>query len=278
MESSNINYFARSTCQIAGVETSSGTYRPLKQTDFDGVFDFSGSISNISGSEYSMSNPNFTSIGFHVNMPSGAKIGFYGSFDGSSFTPITMRQIADDGYTKIATYHSQQDGGERDYIGSIGMLKTVSFRVLQTGVTSSPFTVAGRMITTVTTLEGIENSAAPHQFGHRPFHKGFYVINSTVSGFSIYQPPSGSKFAVTDVDLSIQSNLGTNVTLHEEINVNDLEHWVYTAFVNTAANDSKQISLSFAVPYVSEHVDSSLKLTVSDTAIVRGTVHGYYLY
>ena len=275
MESSNIMTFAHSPCIIGGLQTSSGTYRPVTVSDYaesNAPYDFNGVIPNISGASYTLDNPSYSTIGVRLISSSGVNIGFYGTFDGIEYSPITLRQLSDDGYTQIDYWSSGSDGSH-DYIGSIASLRAVKFTALNTGVSGA--SVGGRLSVPVSTLEGVENNAAPHKFGNAPFHKGIFVNNTTGSGILVYQPPSGRKFIITDYCLSIFAG-GANVTLYEDGNDSNTDSWLTSVYVKTTANDVKIINMNFSTPFVSSAVNYPLRISVDSTATVRGVVQGYY--
>lgn len=250
---------------------SSGTYRPLNSNDFNGAFyDFSGCLGTASGQEVVLDNfGNFSTIGFHIPATSGLSVGFYGSFDDINYETITFRQIGGDGYTQIDLY----DGSANSHIGSISALRKIKFVNLYGSSQSG--CVMGRMTTNVSTLEGIEHGNPPHKYGNTPFHKGIYLNNTTGSGISIVTPPTGFKFIITDIGLSI-SSAGAYVTLYEDDNAADPDKWVFSAYVKANLADTQVYNLNLSTPFVSSQVNWPLKLHVSDTTTVRGVVHGYY--
>lgn len=274
METSTPIPFAKTPCVIAGIETVSGTFRPQSVLDgFPAPYDFSGSIANVLSGSFSIQNPNYATIGVHIDAPESGIVGFYGTFDGSSYTPITFRQVGSDGYSQQNSI-SSDTLGQHDYIGSIASLRAIKFILTTTGVSGSG-TIVGRLSAPVSTLEGIENSSPPHKFGNQPFHKGIYINNTTGSGVLVYQPPTGMRFVITDVNLSVFS-AGANITLYEDAGLANPDTWVYSTYVKTTSNDTQIINCNFSTPFVASGLNNGLYLTVDATSTIRGTVQGYY--
>lgn len=273
MVSNEILTYAHTPCNVPVVYSpSSGVYRPITSEDFNGaVKDFSGVLDTGIGAEYIIENNGaYSTIGFHVMSPSGLIINFFGSFDGTNYEAITFRNIGSDGYTQ----KDESDGTVDCYIGSIAALKRIKFSN-QNGLTGARC-VAGRMVSQLSVLEGIEHSAPPHKFGGDPFHRGIYLNNTTGSGILVYQPPTGFRFAITDISLSVFS-AGANITLYEDGDVNNPNSWVFSAFVKATSNDSQVYNLNLSTPFLSSSANYGLYLAADATSTVRGVVHGYYV-
>lgn len=271
--SSNLSTFNHSPVQIAGVWIESGNYyRPIIDSDFNGkVANFSGTIPSTSSGEYILNNSNYSTLGFHICVPSGGEISFYGSFDGQNYDNITLRQLGDDGYTQKATYSNNIC--DYNYIGSISALKTVKFVNTITG--NGIGYVVGRMSSQVSTLEGIEHNAPPHKIGNTPFHKGIFVNNTSVTGQVIYQPPTGYRFVITDFNLSIFS-AGANITLYENGDATDTDSWIFSVYVKATSNDTQVFNSNLSTPYLANSITAPLCICADATSTVRGVVHGYY--
>ena len=124
--------------------------------------DFSGYISPISGSTLVFENSGYNTIGFDISNVTSGQIQFEGSFNGVDFTPITFRQIGNDGYTQFFSGNSMED-----YIGSVSSIKKIRFEVISAGYSSGY--IAGRLSRTNSVLEGIEHVSPPHKFGNSLF-------------------------------------------------------------------------------------------------------------
>jgi hypothetical protein len=247
-----------------------GQFRPVTPNDFGGSWhDFSGQLLPASGSEYVIDNSGYSTIGLHIHTPSGTNVGFYGSFNGSDYDNITLRQLGDDGYTQTA----ENNDSCQDFIGSVSALRKIKFIVDRSG--SATGCVAGRLIKQVSTLEGIEHNAPPHKFGNTPFHKGIYLNNTTGSGMLIYQPPTGYKFVITDLQLSVSSDGGL-ITFYEDGNANDRDSWVFAAYVKATLGNTEVHSRNFSTPYVANTINNGLYYTVTADSTIRGVIHGYY--
>lgn len=274
METSTPLPFAKTPCVIAGIETQSGTFRPQSVYDgFAAPYDFSGSMANVISGYYQLDNPSYSTIGVHVCPPTSGVISFFGTFNGTEYAPITLRQIGDDGYSQKTSINADIHGSH-DYIGSIAALRAIRFVLTTTGLGGVGM-AAGRMTVSVSTLEGIEHEAPPHKFGNQPFHKGIYVNNTTGSGILLYQPPTGQRFVVTDLTLSVLS-AGANITLYEDDGYANPDAWMYSTYVKTTSNDTQIITCNYSTPFVASGLNNGLYLAVDATSTVRGVVQGYY--
>ena len=229
-----------------------------------------GSLYNIpvtSGAYFELNNPGFATLGFHADPDGDGIIRYQGSFDGINYTEMTMRQMDGDGYTFECS-------GAEDYIGSIASLRSIRF-VNKTG-SSSPCTVMGVMSVEASTLEGIENGAAPHRFGHQLISVGFDVTAGIVANSGLFFPAPRHKFIVTDVSFGIASAAATTITFHEGSgNANIPNKWVFSTYANLANNAAEQINAGFNTPYVASQAEAGLYLTTSTAVTMRGIIHGY---
>lgn len=93
----------------------------------------------------------FPFIAFRLVVPSGATIAFESTFDGTNWSSCAMRSISTDitGHTTTAT---------GDYHGSVAGAQTFRVRVSVAGTGSG--SIVGTINTEVSTLEGIETTAA----------------------------------------------------------------------------------------------------------------------
>lgn len=251
-------------------DATGNVFRPTQATDFGGssYIDFSGSIDTGVGSSFCFNNTyGHSSIGFHLNMPDGGKIQFQGTYDGVNYTPIQMRELSSNGYVQTSLH-------TEDYLGSISALKKIQF--IRTEAGTIPATAVGRTCQDAATLEGIENANPPHRFGNELFHKGFSLTNGSTGNMDIYQPPTGNKFVLTYLSFGVISTAGANVTFHEihDTGVNQ-DHWVFSTFVKTSANESQFFNVTFPTPFVASGLNNHLHFTTDASVSMRGVIHGY---
>ncbi len=253
------------------LDTSDNTFRPVTQNDLGGVGtnyqDFAVGLESGQDSAVTIDNTDgFSSIGFNMAIPSGSTIRFEGSFDGTNFGSIQLRELSSNGYTQT-TDHSE------DYIGSISTLRKIRLKTISAGTTTG--WAAGRLGREAATLEGAENSPPPHRFGNELFHRGFSGVG-TLTNKLLYTPPSGNKFAITYLSFSVNSSAGSNVTFHEgSSTVNSPNSWMFSAFVDTPAGDADIVTQIFSTPFVSSATNSGLYITTDGSVTVRGVFHGY---
>lgn len=220
---------------------------------------FTTALSQTIGATYEVSVDGYNGIGFHLVPPTGGQITFEGSFDGISWTAITLREIGANGYT-------QKSSTTEDYIGSIACLSKIRFRTSVGG--SAPGSVGGRLTVPSNTLEGVEHGNAPHLIGYSCIVKNVFCNGSSYN-LPIWIPAAGKKPVITDILLTIDAT--AIVTISDgAVALND---WVVYAPVKITAGDSKIISQSFRMPHVA-HQNGTIYLTQT-AGSVAGVLHGY---
>ncbi len=220
-----------------------------------------------SGAYCEVWNPGMSTICFHITPPNNGWVQYQGTFDGINYTPITLRQVGDDGY-------SQESSVPEDYIGSVIGLKSLRF-VNMTGA-SAVGTVMGTFNRQVSTLEGIENDAPPHKFGNSLFHLGINITGAAVADQLLYHPSSRHKVAITHISMGTASTNGSNITVYEGSGMaSDPNRWVFSTYVKAPVSDTVNISPSFLTPWVSQYYGSGIYITTDGVTTVRGVVHGY---
>lgn len=230
----------------------------LKHTDFEGV------IGQNVDDAYTLVNPcAAATIGFHLTMPTDARVEFEGSFDLVNWISITYREIGGDGFRN----HAHQD---EDFIGSIAALRAVRWRTSEAG--SAPGSVAGRIIDPPSTVEGIEHGNPPHNIGVNIWRAGIdisgVVADQTIkSPSAVYHP---RRLIITGYALSM-SGTGT-IRLFDE--TNSADNWIFAGEVKS--NDQSVISNhTFSPPFVTSAAGNSVKATTTSSATVFGTITGY---
>lgn len=234
--------------------------------------DFSGYFNPALNSTVTFQNSGFNTIAFHINNIVSGQTQFQGEF-GENFTPITFRQIGNDGYAQFV--HSGTSS--EDYIGSISAVRSVRLKVTQSGRSITSGYIAGRMSRELSVLEGIEHTNPPHKFGNELFHRGFILTNSAVTDSGIVGIKEGFKIVLTYLTFGINSSAGTNVTIHEGTGTaNDTNSWAFSSYVRTNPNESQFFNVILSTPFVSATAGKQISLTCDDNATIRGAVHGYY--
>lgn len=235
----------------------------LSKTLIQYQFGSTGNLAAANNSVFTINNDRgFSSIAFRLTVPTSGTVTFEGTFDGTNWSSFVMRQIGDDGYI-------QSTSTTGDYIGSIASVRAFRVRVSSAG--SAAGSVIGVASEEACTLEGIENSAAPHKFGFAAVRKGF-SFTTTQTAASIWAPATGRKFVVTDLILSVATD--GNVKIFDETDA--AANWLINAdFTVTGVAGSNQFPINLRTPFVSSTTNNNLKITTSTTMTVRGTVFGY---
>jgi hypothetical protein len=205
----------------------------------------------------------FSTVTAHVHAPTGGKVCFEGSVNGTEWESITFRDITNDVYAS-----STNDG--TPFIGSVIGLQKIRFRTCVAG--SADGSVAGRASRNVAILEGIEFGHPPHRFGFTPVHKdASYTTAQT--GTSIWTPASGNKFVVTDVIIVASGVTDADVTLFDETDASG--NRLIKGSMEVSNNKNTIISFSPITPFISSADDNDLKITTSANIDIDITLHGY---
>lgn len=200
-----------------------------------------------------------SSIGFHLIPPVGGKVQFEGTFDGTNWTPITFREIGVNGYAQTSDI-------EEDFIGSISALRKFRVKTITAGSTTG--TIIGKFTQAVSTLEGIEHTNPPHNFGYAPVHKDF-EFTTVQTSTNIWTPTSGKKFVVTDLLISCGSSGPTTISLFDNTNTSGNIITKFRLPSNTV------VPIQLKTPFVSSTINNILRLTNSPAADIFGVLHGY---
>lgn len=229
--------------------------------------DINGVIGQNIGDTFVWTNPcSYASIGFHLIVPTGGVVAFEGSFDEVHWTSITLREISANGFRN----HSHID---EDFIGSISNLRAFRLRTIEAG--SAPGSIVGRVIHSTSTLEGIEHGNPPHQVGVPLFRVGV-DIQTDVSDQIIFTPTQEGeylKYVVSGYQLSL-SGTG-DVSIFDE--TNSADNWIFAANVKIGATESQFVQHTFTIPFISSAPGNSIKVTTTDTAVVKGVITGYQI-
>jgi hypothetical protein len=130
-------------------------------------------------------------------------------------------------------------------------------------------------------LAGIDTGAAPHNFGYSLVHKDA-EYSTAQTGAALWTPPTGKKFAVTDITITTGGTTAGIVTLWQST----------TAVADTTYNAGTDLAIfrgefapsttskpgvvkSFNAPYVASLADYVLRVTTSAAMTVYIQVNGY---
>lgn len=239
-----------------------GWLRSIYDTVVSTIGDFLefGSANNIPfalNSEIIFDVSRYSSVGFHLIPPAGGKIQFEGSFDGTNYTPITIREIGSNGYTQTTSI-------TEDYLGSVSCLKTIKFKVIVAGASNG--TVIGKFNKVVSTLEGIEHSSAPHLFGFEIKYTSFDFTQAQLNT-SILTPTPGTRFVLTDIIFTSDSL--NNITIFDETNV------AGNTIIKVKTGQERFFSHAFKGVIKSKVLNNSLRTTSDSAGDFRGTLVYY---
>lgn len=220
--------------------------------DFDIVIPFALSsiveVSNVEG---------YNSIGFHLKPPTGGKVVFEGSFDGINFTPITVRELSSNGYVQASSI-------EEDYIGSVSALRSIRLKVVTAGTANGA--IAGRITDNVSTIEGIEQGSAPHNFGYEIKKVSFEFLIPQTNAI-ILTPTSGKRWVITDLITSVD---GINdIVFFDETNI------VVNHIIKIRTGNERIFNHPFRGVVKSAAINNILRVTSTNQADFRGTIIYY---
>jgi hypothetical protein len=221
---------------------------------------FSTALSQTLGATYEVSVDGYNGIGLHIKPPTGGSIQFEGSYDGVNWTPITLRQLGDNGYTQ----HTET---ESDFIGSIACLTKIRFKTILAG--SAPGSVGGRMTVPTNTLEGIEHGYAPHNIGYNVIAKEITFTGSQFN-YPLWVPAPSKRAVISDIHFSIDTTATIQITDGPVANNDPL----FKAIIKVPGGDSRFISLAFSLPHVT-HQNGTVYYSQSATSNVDGVIQGY---
>ena len=204
----------------------------------------------------------FHSIGFSLVVPTGGRVAFEGSYDGTNFVPVTVLATDGTGYVRGIDY-------DDTFIGSIATMRL--FRVITVVAGSAPGTVIGRVSDAQNVIEGLDQTAAPHNIGMSPQHLGFEFTTPQTDVVVGVVLTADYKYAFTEIYISVT---GTgNVTFFDE--TNNQFTWAFTSDFAVPLDQRENISRTFALPFVASAGGNSFKVTTTGTIQIIGTVHGY---
>lgn len=206
----------------------------------------------------------FSTIAFRLKVPTGGKVAFEGSFDGTTWVAITLRSIDTDEFLQVAS-------ADDTFIGSIS--STRKFRVRTSTAGSAAGDVIGRTTMDVAMLEGQEFLPPPHKFGQTPIHKD-KTITAAVTGLAIWTPAAGKKFVVTDLYIAASNMADMNLSIFDEADVEGKR--LFKGLLDLSVNNGINLPISLKTPFVSSAANNSLRATSSVNVTECNVItHGY---
>jgi hypothetical protein len=205
----------------------------------------------------------YSTIALQITVPTGGVATFEATFDGSTWVPITLRDVENDVYAQ-----STDDG--TPFIGSIAGARKFRLRTSTAG--SANGTVIGTASRGTSTLEGIEFGWPPHRFGYTPVHKdASYATAQT--GADIWTPATGKKFVLTDLSLICGGTTDAVVTIFDE--TNSTGNIIFKGTIDVSNNRQFAWNHAFSTPYISSAANNDLKITTSANITIDVVAHGY---
>ncbi len=205
----------------------------------------------------------FSTIAFGLTVPAGGTVAFEGSFDGTTWVPITLRSIDTDEFQQTATV-------DEKFIGSIAGTRKVRVRTSVAGTAAG--SVIGRATMDVAMLEGQEFFPPPHKFGHLPVHKDF-SFTTAQTGTAIWTPAASRKYVVSDLSMIATGLIGAEVTIFDQSDATG--NRLFNGILDPSTNNPLIVSLALRVPFVSAAINNVLKITTTANLNIGGVVHGY---
>jgi hypothetical protein len=129
-------------------------------------------------------------------------------------------------------------------------------------------------------LGGIDTGAAPHNFGYTIFHKDT-TTTTTQTTVTLITPPTGKRFAVTDITVAAGGTTAGIVTIYDAANVafvQDTTPGILRIELAPSTTSRPGVTKNFTVPYYSAAVNNRVMITTS-AAInpLYVQVNGYYI-
>lgn len=129
-------------------------------------------------------------------------------------------------------------------------------------------------------LGGIDTGAAPHNFGYPLFHVDT-TTSTTQTTVTLITPPTGRRFAVTDITVAAGGTTAGVVTIYDANNVafsQGTTNAILRVELAPSTTSRPGVTKSFNVPYVSSAAGNRVMITTS-AAInpLYVQVNGYYI-
>jgi hypothetical protein len=222
-----------------------------------------GTVASTLGSAVAFETGGANSLGFHYEPPAGSTSIFEGSWDGSHWVDITLRQMGAHGYTSIT------DDTHQDWVGSCATWRYFRLRITQGG--TGVGVIRGRFSYAPSTIEGVENQAMPHRIGASSQSKSFSFTGVTSNG-TIWAPTTSyHRLYITDLFFTVDAT--TTVIFSDGSNAEG--KLVFKGKFKPASGESSYVPAAFSLPHVFTGPNRALMFTQSGGAEVDGVVHGY---
>jgi hypothetical protein len=129
-------------------------------------------------------------------------------------------------------------------------------------------------------LGGMDTGPAPHNFGYPLFHVDI-TTGATVTTATLVIPPTGRRFAVTDITVAAGGTTAGIVTIYDAANVafsQGTTNAILRVELAPSTTSRPGVLKNFTVPYVSSAVNNRVMLTTSaaiNSLYVQ--LNGYYI-
>jgi len=129
-------------------------------------------------------------------------------------------------------------------------------------------------------LGGMDTGPAPHNFGYPLFHVDI-TTGATVTTATLVIPPTGRRFAVTDITVAAGGTTAGIVTIYDAANVafsQGTTNAILRVELAPSTTSRPGVLKNFIVPYVSSAVNNRVMLTTSaaiNSLYVQ--INGYYI-
>jgi hypothetical protein len=130
-------------------------------------------------------------------------------------------------------------------------------------------------------LGGIDTGPAPHNFGYTIFHKDI-TTGATLTTVTLQTPPTGKKFAVSDITVAAGGTTAGIVTIYDAVAATAFTSGTTPAILRAELAPSTTsrpgITKNYQIPYVSTTANNSIIITTS-AAInpLYVQLNGYYI-
>jgi hypothetical protein len=237
---------------------------PASSSNQTGEQNFSGTLSSVLGSTFTIAVTGAATVGFHLEVPHGGTITFEGSWDGLEWNTITMREMGTNGYVTTSAVEHE------DYIGSCSSFIYIRFRTSVGGSTDGR--VYGRFSRNVSTLEGIEHGNMPHKVGVDVKAQWFHYSSVATNGTVALPTVDHKKLVVSDLHFTISDASSIVVFSDGSMAQNNL---IFRGNLKPTGGASIFVPISFSLPHVFSGTNRPLCFSQTGAATVDGVVHYY---
>lgn len=115
-------------------------------------------------------------------------------------------------------------------------------------------------------ISGVDTGAAPHNFGYTLWHRDIST-GITLTSVTVFTPPTGKRFAVTDLTINAGGNTAGVVTIYDATIGTAFSQGTTPAIFRgefaPSTTSRPGVAKSFNVPYVSAAANNSVLITTS---------------